>query len=174
MELIGAIPRGTDGLEIGVLSGVCAERIWRVAKPRSLVLLDDWMEGKTALPRRWAKRRQRVLDVFAGQIRQGRVSVVRGDITRGAHKKLAGAAFDWIHADAGVTEPIVRAVLDWHWPMLRQGGYLAIRGYTPSNPENYVIRLFQAHQDRDGDMEVIGISNDTACSRTLVVRKVAR
>lgn len=170
LELARWLPKGGVGIELGVYHGKCAKYLCDHAKPTKLYCIDLWQPPNTVMPERWEKRYRTTLKTLSSEIGNGVVEVLRMD-TAEASSKFEDESVDWVHGDSGVLYDHIRANIFSYWPKIRSGGYLGIRGFTPSNPVNGVHIAIDEAREQFGDIEIVGLSNDTDCSRTIVLRR---
>lgn len=129
-ELLEHLPRGGIGMEIGVWDGGFSEEILKIARPRTLHLVDPWTYqpefanaafGKPKNERAMEDRFRAVSEKFA---RDDRVVIHRAM----SHEVLAGfadGALDWVYLDGNHNYDVVRGDLALCRAKVRPGGIIS-------------------------------------------------
>lgn len=141
--LLGHLPRGSVGAEIGTHEGDFAARILHVVRPQRIHLIDPWLymrgpEYETALyggdeadgQKTLDERYLRVCRRFAAEVKAGRVVIHRSASTEAA-QAIEDGSLDWVYVDGNHLYEYVRSDLAAYRPKLRHGGYLAGDDYGP-------------------------------------------
>ena len=115
------IPRGGDGVEVGVRDGENARRIIRQNQPRALYLLDVWQN---------MAQYEAILKEFEDN---PTVIVLRGLSVQSA-ANFANRSLDWAYIDADHRYEAVDADIMAWWPKVVDGGYLCGHDHDPSHP----------------------------------------
>lgn len=130
--LLGLLPSGGVAAEVGVAKGSFSRRILRLNRPRTLHLIDPWIEQadeayapdpgnapQGVQDRRYAK----VLRKLRAAIARGQV-VVHRELSAKAAAGFAPATFDWVYIDAMHTFDAALADLRAFAPLTKPAGFL--------------------------------------------------
>jgi hypothetical protein len=135
--LLGLLPRGSIGAEIGVYKGDFAARIMETVKPKTLHLIDPWKyesspiykdslygglqgESQTGMD----LIHQSVVTRFAEELKRGTVRIHRTASALAAGE-FSGGYFDWIYIDGNHQYEFVKSDLNGFYPQVRGGGIIA-------------------------------------------------
>jgi hypothetical protein len=178
---LAMIPKGTTGLEIGVLRGTHAMWLWKNTSPKKLCLIDYWTahlrpDGTPNHSKQKGrdKQHQGVLDMFTQEIAAGLVHVTRGRSGE-VVGKFPDLAFDWIVVDGDHTIQGAYEDIYNYYPKIKVGGLMICHDYTMlakekkgcAVPES--LAMFMEHSD---GLEFIGKSAELyACNAILRKKK---
>ncbi len=107
LQLLQLLPKGGEGVEIGVAKGDFSQALLDTLKPRKLHLVDPWehqqredydSDGNNVGDDEQEKRYRGVLDKFADAIRDGRVEVHRA-YSQDAAARFSDGQLDWVYID---------------------------------------------------------------------------
>ena len=122
--------------EVGVDSGVNAERINNISKPKELYLIDAWDYSKYRnLPEHYRSQElkektqniyEKVIDKFKGN---KNIKIIR-ELSADAVKNFKDNYFAWVYIDAGHDYPYVKEDLNIWWPKVKGGGCLCGHDYN--------------------------------------------
>ncbi len=168
--MLTQLPEGAVCAEIGTWRGDFAAVILGERRPERLFLVDPWehrdegayeqasyggrMEGgQAALDAMY----ESVLERFAAEIAEGRVSVVRRRSTDAA-TTFEDESLDWVYIDGDHSYDGVKADLEAFFPAIKPGGLIAgdDYGHVGSWFEDGVTRAVDEFADRCAGLEVIG------------------
>lgn len=132
-SLMGSLPKGGIGAEVGVSEGCFSEVLLEVCKPTRLYLIDSWVHiASEALRDDASNVPQEGQDGRYEQVRQRLGTKPEVRIRRAysltAVKSFADGFFDWVYIDADHTQAGVDAEA-W-WPKVKSGGWLTGHDYT--------------------------------------------
>lgn len=138
-RLVGVLPTGGVGVEVGVWRGNFAEVLLRGLRPERLVLVDPWKfrpEHERALYGGASARSQEDMDrvhreVVARFGSESRVEI-RREVSAAAAGEVGAESIDWVYLDADHTYDAVRRDLDRWTPKVRPGGYICGDDYGVS------------------------------------------
>lgn len=134
--LMGSIPKGGVGAEVGVQKGCFSKIILREAQPKILYLVDLWerFEGYR-MPKEWddmfhLKAMCQTLTTCREAIAAGVVRPLCG-LSADTAKMFAGGELDWVYIDACHTYDACMEDLKAWVPKVRRGGIVMIHDYEP-------------------------------------------
>lgn len=130
--ILGMLPTGGVAAEVGVAKGVFSNQILKLNRPRTLHLIDPWIEQENEAyaadpgnaPQRVHDRRYaKVLKKLRTPIKRGQVVVQRAYALEAA-AEFAPASLDWVYIDAVHTFDAVLADLRAFSPLIKPDGFL--------------------------------------------------
>ncbi len=134
--LLQLIPKGSICAEIGVYRGDFAARVWSVARPERLHLIDPWKyEPSAAYQESWYGGQRGVsqayLDAihdevwrrFQHEIAAGVVQIHRANSSDAA-ADFPDGYFDWVYIDGNHRYEFVKRDLEEYGAKLKDGGFL--------------------------------------------------
>jgi hypothetical protein len=139
-ELVGLLPPGGVGLEIGVASGDFTAVLLAQARPSQLHLIDPWEHQDDPAYRtdtmnvsneEAGRRRDGVVARFAGEIASGQVVVHRG-YSHDLATQFADRTFDWIYIDGAHHFEACTRDLRLYAPKVKNEGLILGHDYAAS------------------------------------------
>lgn len=129
-RLLGLLPKGSVGAEIGVWEGAFSRRILAIVEPAELHLIDPWSHqpefANTGFGRQ--KNAGRMEAIHAGVVAtlgaDPRVRIHRAT-SEAALSAMADAALDWVYIDGNHNTPVVDRDLELALAKVRPGGIIA-------------------------------------------------
>jgi hypothetical protein len=134
--VLGVLPKGSIGAEVGVHRGNFSARILNTVSPKELHLIDPWKheddpiykgawygakaDGQAEMDRRYAS----VCERFSPQIQAGIVRVHRGYSSE-LLAELPNAYLDWIYIDGNHLYEFVKKDLELSFEKVKRGGHIA-------------------------------------------------
>ncbi|HEY1502968.1 MAG TPA: class I SAM-dependent methyltransferase [Stellaceae bacterium] len=137
-QLIQLLPKGGEGLEIGVAEGEFSKVLLDTIKPRKLHLVDPWahqaradydQDGNNVDDDAQEARYRSVVARFASEIREDRVTVHRR-YSQDVAAEFSEGQFDWIYIDGLHSYEGVRSDLERYKGKLKPGGIIMGHDYT--------------------------------------------
>jgi SAM-dependent methyltransferase len=137
-QLMQLVPKGGEGLEIGVAQGEFSRVLLDAIKPRKLHLIDPWehqtredynTDGNNVDDASQESRYRAVAARFAKEIGEGRVVMHRA-YSQDIADEFADGQFDWIYIDGLHSYDGVCSDLEHYKSKLKPGGILMGHDYT--------------------------------------------
>jgi len=137
-QLMQFVPKGGEGLEIGVAKGDFSQVLLEAIKPRKLHLVDPWehqsredyaTDSNNVDEDSQEARYRSVVARYANEIRDGRV-VVHRRYSQDVVSEFADGQFDWIYIDGLHSYQAVQSDLALYKSKLKPGGILMGHDYT--------------------------------------------
>jgi hypothetical protein len=137
-ELVQLLPKGGEGLEIGVAEGAFSKVLIETIKPRKLHLVDPWehqtradydQDGNNVDDAAQEARYRSVVERFAKEIRDGVVAVHRR-YSQDVAAEFSDGQFDWIYIDGLHSFDGVQSDLTLYKSKLKPGGVIMGHDYT--------------------------------------------
>jgi hypothetical protein len=170
-ELLGLLPRGSVGCEIGVWKGDFSAQILKTVKPRELHLVDPWrFASEAGYDEAWyggaLARSQEDMDrIYEGVKKRFRVPIEEGVVVIHRFESAAVAPtfaddyFDWIYIDGNHLYEYVRADLESFTPKVRSGGLVTGDDYGDPGWWKDGVRRAVDEFVASGAVEAISLSN---------------
>lgn len=135
--------------EIGVYSGIFAERIVRIGKPKRLYLIDPWQGLVDRAEKKYSQEAQDVryygvIEKFSKQIKDGQVIVVR-KTSDDAANDFADNFFDFLYVDGDHSYGQVVADLQNYHSKVKKGGILCGDDYHLDGVKKAVDEFVAKH-----------------------------
>lgn len=137
-QLMQLVPKGGEGIEIGVAEGEFSKVLLDAIKPRKLHLVDPWehqsredygIDSNNVDDDSQEARYRAVVARFVKEISEGRV-VVHRRYSQDAAAEFADGQFDWIYIDGLHSYQGVQSDLAHYKSKLKPGGILMGHDYT--------------------------------------------
>jgi hypothetical protein len=167
--LLGLLPRGAVGAELGVWKGDFSARTLATVHPHTLHLVDPWhfeageeytgawyggtlADGQDAMDAIHAS----VLDRFSDEIARGQVQIHRMP-SADAAARFDDEQLDWVYVDGNHLYEYVRADLEAYLPKVRRGGYVTGDDYGDGGWWNGGVKRAVDEFVGSGACELVGI-----------------
>jgi hypothetical protein len=137
-DLLQFLPKGGEGVEIGVAEGAFSKVLLDVIKPHKLHLVDPWehqeradyeQDGNNADNETQESRYRSVAQLFAKETREGVVTIHRR-YSQDVAADFRDGQFDWIYIDGLHSYEGVQSDLDLYKGKLKPGGVIMGHDYT--------------------------------------------
>ncbi len=132
-SLMASLPKGGDGVEVGVAEGIFSKRLLELCEPVKLYLVDPWQwqgseelrDDASNVPQEAQDARYTEVEKVLGE--DIRVRIIRS-CSLDAVTQFQNSSLDWFHIDADHTQA-KEDVIAW-WEKLKPGGWATGHDYT--------------------------------------------
>jgi hypothetical protein len=126
-KMLEMFPKNGIVAEIGVDKGEFSEKIFNIASPKKLHLVDIWDSE------RYPKALHRIVEeLFAEEIKNARVEINLG-LSTTVVNTFDDSYFDWIYIDTDHTYATTRSELEMYSKKIKPGGIIAGHDYIQGN-----------------------------------------
>jgi methyltransferase family protein len=138
LQLLQLLPKGGEGVEIGVAKGEFSKAILDIVRPFKLHLVDPWehqcrddydKDPSNAGDDEQESRYRAVLDRFAAEIGESRV-IVHRRYSQDVATQFADGQLDWVYIDGLHSYEGVRSDLELYRPKVKPDGIIMGHDYT--------------------------------------------